>query len=324
MRRVVHEQFGEPADVLAVQDGPELQPGDGELLVEMLLSPVHNHDLWTIKGLYGVRPALPATAGSEAVGRVVAVGEGVPPKWLGARVAAAGIRGAWAESFVVPAAAVVPVPDEVPDTLAAQLVAMPFSAIALLEWMELSEGDWVVQTAANGAVGRVFDALARARGLQVVNLVRRTSAVGELQEAGMTNLVSTSDDDWVAQVRALVGGGAAAAVDSVGGDVGSALLETLGFGGQLVVFGAATGRPLTVNGGTVIFKELRIRGFWGSKVGRWMTDETRTRLFGELIGRAATGLLPLGVGAIRSLEDAGLAAQETVAPGKVGKILLRP
>ena len=46
-------------------------------------------------------------------------------------------------------------PDAMPDEAAAQLVSMPFSAIALVDFLDLSEGDWIVQNAANGAVGRL-------------------------------------------------------------------------------------------------------------------------------------------------------------------------
>src|SRR5690606_34559303 len=50
MRSVLHHAFGEPADVLVPGDGPLPEPGPGEVRIRMVLAPIHNHDLWTIRG----------------------------------------------------------------------------------------------------------------------------------------------------------------------------------------------------------------------------------------------------------------------------------
>src|SRR5271157_5654085 len=56
MRCVVYNAFGVPAEVLHLADRPVPDPGPGEIRVRMVLSPIHNHDLWTIRGDYGVKP----------------------------------------------------------------------------------------------------------------------------------------------------------------------------------------------------------------------------------------------------------------------------
>ncbi len=56
----------------------------------------------------------------------------------------------WAEHYTANAAGLVPVPDAMSDEAAAQLVSMPFSAISLLHSLDLHEGDWLIQNAANG------------------------------------------------------------------------------------------------------------------------------------------------------------------------------
>lgn len=127
-------------------------------------------------GADGYKPALPAVPGTEALGIVDALGEGVKHLKLGQRVASAAAQAAWAECFISPAAKLVPVPDALPDEAACQLLAMPLSALMLLEDMKLQPGQWIVQNAANGAVGKVLATLAAARGIGVVNLVRRESA----------------------------------------------------------------------------------------------------------------------------------------------------
>ena len=97
MRCVAYNAFGVPHEVLYLAERPVPEPGRGEIRVRMTLSPIHNHDLWTIRGEYGVKPPLPAIGGTEAAGIVDKVGEGVTAPAVGQRVAAGSIVGAWAE-----------------------------------------------------------------------------------------------------------------------------------------------------------------------------------------------------------------------------------
>ncbi|MDR7254811.1 NADPH:quinone reductase-like Zn-dependent oxidoreductase [Nocardioides sp. BE266] len=325
MRSVGHDTFGAPDQVLTQREVETPVAGPGQVLVRTILSPIHNHDLVTVTGNYGVKPALPAVGGTEAVGVVEAVGEGADEALVGRRVAVAGSPGTWAEYFVAPAGALVPVPDAMTDEAAAQLISMPFSAISLVEFLGVQEGDWIVQTAANGAVGKIVAVLARSRGLKVVNLVRREAAIAELAELGIDNVIATESADWVAQARALVGeAGARAAVDSVGGDVANGLAELLGDDGLLVTFGAASNQPLVISSGPIIFKQLTVKGFWGAKVSRATSAEDRTRMFGELIGLVLDGSLSLTSGGTFGLDQPSDAVVASQSPGRSGKIMFRP
>src|SRR5215216_5741404 len=133
MQSVVIDQFGEPADVVHPDERPLPLPGPGEARVRMILSPIHNHDLAIVRGVYGYRPVLPAVPGTEALGIVDALGEGVQGVKVGQRVATATAQAAWAECFVSPVAKLVAVPDAMADEAACQLLAMPLSALLLLE-----------------------------------------------------------------------------------------------------------------------------------------------------------------------------------------------
>ena len=162
MRAAIHNTFGDPIQLMHMVDTTTPDPAPGQVLVKMIMSPIHNHDLWTIRGEYGYKPDLPtAIGGSEAVGMITDVGAGVDEALIGQRIAVASVHGTWAEYFVAPANGVMPLPAAISDTLGAQLVAMPFSAISLLETLNVSEGGWIVQTAANGAVGKIMAVLAR-------------------------------------------------------------------------------------------------------------------------------------------------------------------
>jgi NADPH:quinone reductase-like Zn-dependent oxidoreductase len=324
MRAVVHETFAEPAEVLGVQERPVPTPGAGEVLVRTVLSPIHNHDLWTVRGTYGFKPELPAASGTEALGVVEALGEGVTNLTVGQRVAG-GTFGVWAEYYVANAAGLVPVPDAMTDEDAAQLVSMPFSAISLLHSLDLHEGDWLIQNAANGAVGRMVAQLGKARGINVIGLVRRAAGVEELREQGIDRIVATDADDWQDQVRAITGGAPiVAGVESVGGKAAGDIASVMGENGTLVVFGAMASPTLEIPSGKVIFGQLTVKGFWGAVVSRTMDAPLKQQLFGELISRVLDGSLTLPVSEVFPFDEARAAARASDTAGRVGKVLLRP
>ncbi|MFF3028410.1 zinc-binding dehydrogenase [Microbacterium sp. NPDC057944] len=324
MRALIHHTFGEPEEVLAVEDRPLPEPGPGQVRLRILLSPIHNHDLWTIRGTYGFKPELPAASGTEALGIVDALGDGVENLTIGQRMATGGTFGSWAEYLVTTAAGLVPVPDAIPDESAAQLISMPFSTISLLQFLEVGEGDWIVQNAANGAVGRMLAQLGAARGVNVLGLVRRTEGVEELRAQGIENVVATDQDDWREQAAALTGGAPiVAGVDSVGGAASGHVLSLLAENGTLVAFGAMSSPVMEIASGDVIFKQATVKGFWGSKVSQAMDAATRGALFGELIQRVSDGTLTLPVAGVFDAADAADAVRASNTPGRVGKVLLK-
>ncbi|WP_343319428.1 zinc-binding dehydrogenase [Arthrobacter sp. TMP15] len=325
MRALMHTTFGDPSKVLAVENIPIPDPGAGEVRVRMVLATIHNHDLLTIRGSYGFKPELPARAGTEAMGVIDALGTGVTGFTPGQRVSTGGTFGVWAEYFIAKAAAVFPVDDSISDEAAAQLVSMPFSAISLLESLKLNKGDWLVQNAANGTVGRLLAQLATARGINVIGLVRRSAGVRELADQGIGNVVATDTDDWAERVRAIADGAPiTSGVDSVGGRASGDVLSLLAENGTLVVFGAMNSPLMEISSSDVIFKQVTIRGFWGSKVSTSMPAQERGALMKELLERLASGALTLPVEASYSLEDAQDAARANFVPGRTGKIMLHP
>jgi NADPH:quinone reductase-like Zn-dependent oxidoreductase len=325
MRAALHASFGDPATVLSEGQAELPEPGPGEVRIRTVLAPIHNHDLWTVRGQYGYKPTLPAVGGSEGLGTIDALGEGVQGLAVGQRVAAASVHGTWAEAFIAPVRMVIPMPDAIADETAAQLIAMPLSALMLLEFLKVERGQWIVQNTANGAVGKTLAMLASARGVNVANLVRRDDGVAELEGLGIGNVFSTASDGWQDAVRARLGAAlATAAVDSIGGTASGDLMGLLGEGGTLVSFGSMTGEPMQIPSGDVIFKQATVKGFWGSKVSQAMAVEDKRRLVGELLQRASAGELQLPVQAVYPLAQIADAAAASLAGGRTGKVLLRP
>ena len=324
MRSVAHSSFGKPSEVLTLADSPIPTPGPGEVRIRMKLAAIHNHDLLTAAGTYGYKPTLPAIGGTEATGTIDALGEGVGGFQPGQRVAVSGVHGTWAEYFLAPAASLVPLPDAISDEAAAQLISMPLSALTLLEFVGVGEGQWVIQNAANGAVAKVLAMIAKTRGINVINLVRRDEIIEELNALGIGNVVSLSAEGWQDKVRSIVGNAAiSAAIDGVGGRLAGDMLSLLGEGGVLVSFGAMSGEPLYVSPADLIFKQAVVKGFWLSKIASKMPREEMGRLIGELIRLVANGSIVLQVGGTFDLADISEAAEASAVPGRAGKILLR-
>lgn len=324
MKSVVFDEFGSPRKVLRVADVPVPQPGPGQARVKLVLSPIHNHDLMIITGHYGIKPSLPHHPGTEGVGIVDAVGEGVTNVRPGDRVAG-GAGGAWSEFYLTHAAGLVIVPDTIDDATACQLTAMPMSAVRLLADLDVGPGDWIAQNAANGAVGKMLSKLAAEKGVHVLNIVRREDAVAELAAEGIGNSVSTEHEDWQARARALTGGAPVTrAVDSIGGRASDELMDLVAQGGRLVSFGALSGRPLQVTAENLLFKQATISAFWGARPETKMTPAELGAARADLVRRAAAGELKLPIAQVFSLDQAAEAAEASNEKGRPGKIALRP
>ena len=324
VRALIHHSFGDPAAELHVEDVTEPTPGPGQVLIRMSKAAIHNHDLLTVSGDYGILPDLPAQGGTEATGVVEALGEGVTNLSVGQRVAG-GAFGVWAEKYVASAAGLVPVPDAVDDDTAAQLISMPASALALLNALNVNEGDWIAQNAAGGAVGRLLAQFARSRGVNVVGLVRRNAGVDELAAAGIDNIVSTEDENWRERVTKITGGAPiVAGVDSVGSTATGDMLSIVSDGGRLVLFGGMASWRMDAAIGDVIFRGITIEGFWGAKVMPAMAPEARAALIGEVVQRAVSGEITLPVEDTFTLDRIADAVASHNRTGRVGKVLLQP
>ena len=257
MRAIRFHHFGPPAEALQLDDLPEEMPGPGQVRLRLTHRPINPSDLLTISGHYGRLPRLPAVAGLEGVGRVAALGEGVTGWRVGDRAIPLGAGGTWRESVTVAAAQLLPVPDAVSDETAAQFVVNPVTAWVMLEEeLALRPGDWLAQTAAGSALGRLVIQLAQLRGYHTVNFVRRPEQVAELLALGADAVFCTDEADVAGRVRALTDGrGVAGALDAVGGETGALALRCLRPGDWLAQ--TAAGSAL----GRLVIQLAQLRGY---------------------------------------------------------------
>ncbi|MCE9564842.1 MAG: zinc-dependent alcohol dehydrogenase family protein [Planctomycetes bacterium] len=327
MKRVVFDQPGPPAEVLRVQDDvPAPQPARGEVLVRMLASPVNPSDLMYIGGKYGITPTLPATPGFEGVGVVEASGGGFLG-WLrkGKRVAVINDRvGNWAEYTLTKARQVVPVPDDLSDEQAATFFVNPATALVMTQSvLALQPGDWLLQSAAGGELGKMIIRLGKLNGFRTLNVVRRREQVEELKKLGADAVIVESDGPLPEQVRAVAPNGVRHAIDPVGGKTGSDVIASLGLGGRCLLYGSLTDDPLTVQPRFLLSNNVRIEGFWLAAWAKRQRVMTMLKLFRKVRAMMRDGVLQSNFAATYPLEEVRKAVEHAATPGKGGKILLK-
>lgn len=314
-----------PQDVIEAVDFSVPPLRDGQALVEVLAAPVNPSDLLTLTGDYGQLPPLPAVGGNEGVGRVVETGPAATGLAAGQLVLLPVGSGTWTTHMVADARALMPLPAGAdPLQLAMLAVNPPTASLLLSEFAELRPGDWVIQNAANSAVGGYLVQLAKARGLHTVNVVRRDSATAEVEALG-GDVVLVDGDDLAGRVRDAVGDARIAlGIDAVGGDATERLAQALAPGATVVNYGAMAGEPCMLSPASLIFRGIVLRGFW---LARWFTTsgpEARARLFGELASMVADGTLHARIHATYGLDRIRDAVQAAAAPGRSGKVLVVP
>jgi trans-2-enoyl-CoA reductase len=199
----------------------------------------------------------------------------------------------------------------------------PLSAWAMLgEFAGLQEDDWIVQNAANSAVGRSVIQIARSRGLKTLNVVRRPEVVEELKALG-ADVVVLEDVDLRADVEKFCHSARPQlALNAVGGASALNLANALADGGTLVTYGAMGRQPLKIPNGLLIFRRLTFHGFW---LRSWLEVTSRAKraeIIASLASLSMAGKLTMPVHRLFPLEELVAAVEEAGAESRAGKVLL--
>ena len=197
--------------------------------------------------------------GFEGVGTILRLGTN--PKALkrfseGQRVAFFPAMGSWAEYVIVRYNSLLPVPDEISDQIAAQMLINTITASVLIKAghnslkAPITLPVHILQNAATSGVGRLLTQIALDRGVRPIRLVRSNQSAQRLRSVlPGPPVYSTSDSNWKEQVREALGGHKLeVAFDAVGGKAIDALAELVDDGGTIINFGS-----LESNMGTNIY-----------------------------------------------------------------------
>ena len=292
MRAAVVERYGEPP---VLKEVPEPK-ADGASLVEVIAAPLNPVDLSIATGkFYAGSPPTPYVPGGEGIGRPVQDGK------LGPRVyfRAALPNGAMAERAVVSPGQTVPIPDSVPDGVAAALGTPGIAAyLSLTRRAQLKAGETVLVLAASGVLGAIAMQVARLIGAgRIVACARDERSLARAKELGADAVVDLKQTAGLTdRIREASGGQLNVVIDPVWGVPGVAALEAMSPLGRFVQLGQSAGPEAVVKSGVVRGRYLSVLGYTSFLV-PW---EEQAAAYRKLIDYAASGqikvefeLLPL-------------------------------
>lgn len=316
---------------IGVHGGPEVMqwqdislpaPGPGEVQLRHTAIGLNFIDTYHRSGLYPM--ALPNGLGLEAAGVVEAVGAGVSLP-VGARVGYCwGPIGAYATHRNIAVAAVVPLPDGVPDEMAAAGLLKGCTTEFLVErCARVRAGDWVLVPAAAGGVGLLLVQWLKAVGATVIAVAgsaeKLALAAAHGADHGLLDMA-----DVAAEVRRLTGGrGVDAVLDGVGKASWESSLDSLKRRGLMVSFGNASGPVSGVDLG-ILARKGSLFATRPTLFDYYSTAEERQEFAGRVLGMVASGSLKIQINQRYKLEEAARAHEDLAARRTTGSTILLP
>ena len=322
-KAIRYHEYGNPLEVLRLETVEQSEPQEGEVRVRLLAATINPSDYGMINGSYGRLRDLPAVAGREGVGEVEALGPGVSNIAVGKRVRFPD-SGAWQETACIRADELFEVPEDIPvDQAALSFINPPTAYCLLKKLVDLKPGSWIVQNAGNSAVGLSVIQLARAMGFKTISQVRREALVDPLKDMGADHVV-LEGSDWSKMVDELTGGESVQlALNSVGGNSAIDQIKALGNGGTQVTFGGMVGDLVRFPTRYLIFKDVRLIGFWWDQWSRNAGPKACNEVMTSVYEMMRNGKLRTPVEATYSFSEYEAAIEHDKRP-RLGKVLLRP
>ena len=310
-------------EVLELAELPIPVPGPGQVLIRIEAIGVNFIEIYFRKGTY--KAALPLTPGSEAAGTIEELGSGVNGFKIGDMVASVSVLGSYAEYALVPAAQLVKVPAGLsPEKAAAAMLQGMTAHYLAYSTYPLKAGETALVHAGAGGVGLLLTQIAARIGARVITTVSSEAKAELSREAGASDVILYTEQDFEAEVKRLTNGkGVDVVYDSVGKTTFEQSLNCLRPRGLLALFGGSSG-PVPP------FDLIQLSGKGSLYITRptlWHYVATRAELewrANDVLGWAAGGQLKLRTEHVYSLTDAAQAQTDMETRKTTGKILLEP
>jgi len=323
MRAVVCSEFA-PIDRLTIEERPDPEPGEGQVVVAVRAAGVNFVDGLFVQGKYQIKPPLPFTPGGEVAGDVVAVGAGVEGVAVGDRVLASSWLGGFASHVAVSAAGVVPIPGDLTYGQAAALVQSYATMLfSLTRRTQVRPGEWVLVLGAGGGIGLAAIDVARHLGARVIAAASTPEKLAAAEAAGAEATIAYESEDLKARAREISGGGVDLVVDPVGGRFAEDALRALGWMGRYLVIGFATGDIPRLPANQVLLNNRTVVGVdWGA----WTIRDgaANAELLRELVGLVEAGAVHPVEPTAYPLDDVVQALTDLQERRVAGKVVLVP
>jgi len=335
MNAAVIRAHGGPEQLVYERDFPDPVPGPGEVIVRVRATSLNYHDVFTRRGMPGIRIAMPMIMGLDIAGEVAELGPEVTGWSVGDRVLVDPIDrvrgglmgetvpGGLAERCRVTAAQLIGIPDGVTFEDAAALpVAYGTAYRMMVTQGRVEAGEKVLILGAAGGVGTCCVFLGKMAGAEIVACASSPQKLQRLAEFGADHLIDYTTSDLVSEVHRLFGkptrrastGGVDVVINYTGGDTWVPSLRCLRRGGRLLTCGATAGFDPRTDIRYIWTFELCVQGSNG-----WTRGDIEA-----LLGLVESGklrpvidrVLPLAEAreALRLLEDREVIGKVIVAP----------
>jgi len=335
MRAVALYEHGGPDRLVSVEDFPDPRPGPGEVIVRVRACSLNYHDVFTRRGMPGIKLTLPVIPGLDLAGEVAELGTGVDGWRVGDRVLVDPVdrqkgglmgetmHGGLAERCRVAAHQLIRLPDGVSFEDAAALpVAYGTAHRMMFTQGRVAAGEKVLVLGASGGVGTCCVFLAKMVGARVIACASSEDKLSRLKDMGADDLVNYASGDFVAEIHRRFGkphrrgyeGGVDVVVNYTGGDTWVPSLRCLRRGGRLLTCGATAGHDPRTDIRFIWTFELQVLGSNG-----WARADLEALLGMVRDGRmkpAIDRVLPLAEAreGIRLLEDREVIGKVVVVP----------
>ncbi len=340
-------------------DVPVPRPGSGEVLIKVAACGVNNTDINTrtawysdtvtsginaggAEGFETIREeaaswgraslSFPRIQGADAVGRIVAVGDGVPASRIGERVMVDGwlrdadeplniekagyfgseCDGGFADYTVAPNANAVRVDSTYSDVELATFMVAFSTAEGMIRHVNPQPGEWVLVTGASGGVGTAAVQLVKRRGANVIALAGANKA-GALKALGADAVVARDSDDFVGDIAAITPSGLVeGVVDVVGGPMFGNVIQVMRQGARYASSGAIAGPMVTFDLRLLVYRDLELHG----------STVTPCDVFHDVVGYIERREIKPVLAAVYSLTQLADAQAEFLEKNFVGKIVI--
>jgi NADPH2:quinone reductase len=319
MRGVAILRPGEPEELQPLEL-PERHPGPGQALVELSAAGVNFMDMGVRRGQFWKEMPYPKVLGVEGAGRVVAIGDGVDAVHVGQRVAWAYAPGSYAERVLVPATALVPLPDGIDYQTAAAIMMQGLTASHFAtDFYPVQRGDFALVHAAAGGVGFLLTQIIKLRGGRVIARVSHEDKVPVVRDAGGDHVIVDADGTFAEEViRASGGQGVHVVYDGSGPRTFQASLASLRRGGTFCWYGPVLGSDPV----DLMSLPRSIKIGYATFFDHVPTCEALRARAARLFDWVAQGALKVRIHARYPLAEAARAHAEMEARGTTGKLLL--
>ncbi|MFK7763358.1 MAG: zinc-binding dehydrogenase [Roseobacter sp.] len=334
MKAQVLHQHGTTEDLSYHVDYADPQPGLGEVLIEIKACALNYHDIFTMRGMPGIKVPLPVIMGIDAAGVVAEIGEGVSAWSQGDRVLIDPINrqtgklfgemkdGGLAEMAVVAAHQLVALPEEISFADGAALPCAYGTAYRMMMTRgKIAAGETVLILGASGGVGTCCVQLAKLAGAHVIAAASSPEKMERLTEIGADEVINYTESPFRDQIwtrhgkpRIAGGGGVDVIVNFTGGETWVPALRSLKRHGRMLTCGATAGYD----------PQTDIRFIWTFEQNIIGSNGWETSDINALMALVRAGKLKPVVDQTYELADAKNAFKALEQRNFFGKIIVKP